>query len=73
MGQVFKRKLTSDELNSLEWNIEGLCRNPETHVQLMEILMRPSDQPFISTPRRQNWLRAWRRIVMKRKKPDDTP
>lgn len=57
---MFKRKLTDEELNGLEWNIEGICKSPSLHAQLMAMVDRAFPLPD-DTPRRKNWLRFWGR------------
>ena len=70
--KMFKRKLTDDELAGLEWNIEGICKSPDLHAQLMQMVDEvdplpfhvPLDYPkqiFLSTPRRTSWMRFWAR------------
>lgn len=66
---MFKRKLTPDEINALEWNIEGLCKNPDTHAQLMAIVESElpmlaqiplKKEPFPHPPVRVKWRRIYR-------------
>lgn len=45
--KIFKRKLTPDELNALEWNMEGIRQSPGLHAQFMQMC---ADSPPIEAP-----------------------